>query len=176
MKKIDITGQRFGRLVVLSDTGKKSGIHTIWLCQCDCGKLVEVRGSDLRSGDTKSCGCLRKEIAKEIVKKVMTIHGDGKRGREARLHRVWRNMKSRCYNPNSINYKYYGDKKIKICDEWKDNYIAFKLWALANGYQDDLTIDRIDGDGDYCPKNCRWLTLFENLRNRSFKRWGEKGE
>ena len=170
MKKIDMIGQKFGRHTVLSDTGKKCGYSTIWLCRCVCGQLAEVRGDHLRSGRTKSCGCLQKEIAKEIVKKVMTIHGDTKEGRRARLYKIWDDMKSRCYNPNSANYKRYGGKGIKICNEWKNNYLAFKTWALANGYRDDLTIDRIDNNKSYYPKNCRWVLLSENLKNRKFKK------
>jgi len=164
---IDLTGQRFNRLIVLHDTEKKSGSNRIWLCQCDCGRLTEVRGDNLRSDRIKSCGCFRKEIAKEIAKKFMTIHGDAKR---ARLYRIWGNMKARCYNPNSANYKRYGGKGIKICNKWKNNYLAFKLWALANGYQEGLTIDRINSNGNYCPENCHWVSMFENLKNRKFKK------
>jgi len=162
MRKIDITGQKVGRLTVLSDTGKNSGSHTIWLCRCDCGQLTEVRSDRLRSSHTKSCGCLRKEIK----------HGDSCGGKKSRLYGIWDSMKLRCFNPKQQGYKYYGGKGIKVCDEWKNSYLTFKAWALANGYQDNLTIDRIDSDGNYCPENCRWLTLAENVRNGAFKRWG----
>jgi len=170
MKKIDLVGRRFGRLIVLSDTGKKYGRNTIWLCQCNCGKLTEVRGDRLKAGNIKSCGCLRKERIKESN----TIHGDSCGGKISRLYNIWRKMKSRCFNPKQQGYKYYGGKGIKVCDEWKNNYLAFKSWALANGYRNNLTIDRIDSDGNYCPKNCRWLTLSENVRNGNFKRRGNK--
>ena len=161
-KIINLSGQRFGRLIALSNTGKKCGAHLIWLCKCDCGKLVEVLGDNLRSGNTKSCGCLRKEI--------VTIHGDSR----IRLYYIWHSMKARCYNSNNNNYKYYGERGIKVCKEWKNNYMMFKNWALANGYKEGLTIDRIDNDGNYCPENCRWLTKSENSRNGAFKRWGKK--
>jgi len=174
MKKIDLTGQQFGRLIVLSDTGKRRHRGIIWLCKCACGKLVEVLSSDLKSGNTKSCGCFQKEIAKKIMttfrknmKKPQFIHGDNCGGKQSRLYRIWHNMKSRCYNSNSINYKYYGDKKIKICKEWKNNYMMFKNWALANGYKKDLTIDRINNNKGYYPENCRWISLSENLKNKT---------
>jgi len=166
MKKIDITGQRFGRLIVLRDTGKRYRRYVIWACKCDCGKLVEVPSGDLRSGKIKSCGCLWKEM----VKKINIIHGDSR----IRLYDVWCSMKSRCLNPKNKAYKYYGGKGIKICKEWKNNYMMFKNWALANGYKEGLTIDRIDNDGNYCPENCQWLTKSENSRNGAFKRWGKK--
>ena len=164
MKKIDITGQKFGRLIVLSDTGKKSGSHRIWLCRCVCGKLTEVRIDKLRAGNTKSCGCLKKEIK----------HGDSCGGKMSRLYGIWDSMKQRCLNLKCRAYKYYGGKGIEVCDEWKNSYLTFKAWALANGYQQNLTIDRINSDGNYCPENCRWLTLSENARNGAFKRWGER--
>ena len=161
-KKIDLTGQRFGRLIVLRDTGKRCWRYVVWLCRCDCGKLVEVLSNNLKLGRTKSCGCLQKEImAAKLFK-----HGDSCGGKESRLYRTWVNMKSRCYYPKSINYKRYGGRGIKICKEWKNNYMMFKNWALANGYQDNLTIDRIDSGGNYCPENCRWLTLSENSRRK----------
>ena len=169
--KLDLTGQVFGRLTVISDTGKKSGGHMIWLCRCDCGQLTEVRDSDLKTSRTKSCGCLRKEtMAAEFF-----IHGDSyRRGGMSRLYRIWGDMKQRCLNPKQQNYKYYGGKGIKVCPEWQNSYLAFKAWALANGYRDDLTIDRIDNDGGYYPENCRWLMLSENVRNGNFKRWNRR--
>jgi len=162
MKKIDITGQRFGRLVVLHKTRKRCCGHIIWLCKCVCGKLVEVLSSDLRSGRTKSCGCLWKEV--------MTIHGDNRRGKISRLYSIWENMKSRCLNPKRLDYKYYGGRGIKICKEWKNSYTIFKNWALANRYRDDLTIDRVDNNRGYCPENCHWVSLSENLKNKNFRR------
>jgi len=111
-----------------------------------------------------------------MVKKINTIHGDTKEGGAVRLYRIWKGIKSRCFNPKQQNYKRYGGKGIKICDEWKNSYLTFKSWALANGYRHNLTIDRIDSDGNYCPENCHWLTLSENSRNGAFKRWEEKGE
>ena len=98
--------------------------------------------------------------------KAQLTHGDSCRGKEARLYRIWRNMKSRCSNPNKPDYEYYGKQGIKVCDEWVD-YITFKEWAIANGYQDNLTLDRREGDKNYCPENCRWITIKEQQNNKS---------
>jgi len=158
----DLTGQKFGRLTVIEKTGKGRDGHAVWKCFCGCGNIIEVRGSHLLSGHTKSCGCLNEE---KIIK-----HGDNRVGRTARLYIIWRNMKQRCQEPNHPSYKWYGGKGIRVCDEWENNYLAFKAWALVNGYREDLTIDRIDNDGDYSPGNCQWITNVENAK----KQWRDK--
>lgn len=163
--QIEISGKRFGRLAVLSDSGKRYRGNILWTCLCDCGKTTKVRTTHLITGKVKSCGCLRNEIAK----KVFTKHGDAIL--RTRLYRIWEGMIGRCNNRSMDAFKYYGGRGIKVCSEWLNNYPAFKAWALANGYRDDLTIDRIDSDGDYCPENCRWITKSENCRNGSLKRW-----
>ena len=165
--KLNIKNQKFGRLTVLSDTGKRDKRGCIiWLCKCDCGEIMEVPGYRLKSGHTRSCGCLKRERMCEIY----TIHGDSPRNGRTRLCNIWYGIRQRCLNPKQKRYKHYGGKGIKICDEWKDSYMAFKLWALTNGYRDDLTIDRINNDGNYCPENCRWISLSENVRNSNFNR------
>ena len=159
-----LIGKKFGRLTVVSlvesDVGTK--IPTKWLCKCDCGNTIKALGYNLNNGNTKSCGCLRKEFAKN--KKY--IHGCTK----TRLHTTWSHMKQRCENTNDKAFKHYGGRGIKICDEWHD-FACFRDWALVNGYSDDLTIDRIDVNGNYEPSNCRWVTLKEqqtNKRNNAF--------
>jgi hypothetical protein len=163
----EILGQKFGRLTPIRKTqeaSRKTGqkrIEEKWLCQCDCGKQVEVfRAALLRNVPvpTRSCGCLSVEKTKERSK----THGESK----TRLHNMWENIKTRCNNPNSTNYSYYGYRGIKICDEWENDYMAFRDWALKNGYKDDLTIDRIDADGNYTPENCRFLTMEKQNNNR----------
>jgi len=151
----NIKGKYFGRLRVIkiADVQNQKGI--LWLCRCECGNLKYISGGNLRGGYIRSCGCLRKEVtAREKFK-----HGEA----GSRLYKIWANMKSRCYNPNDKKYRRYGKRKIKICDEWQE-YIPFKKWATANGYNGNLSIDRIDNDGDYMPSNCQWMPRIENSR------------
>lgn len=158
-------GERFGRLIVVERAenyiSPQGQARKRWLCKCDCGNMVTVFARGLIGGDTKSCGCLQKEIAKTVNTK-HGMHG-------ARLHVIWSSMKNRCYNQNSTNYKYYGAKGVAICGEWLHDFQAFYDWAMANGYRDDLTIDRINVYGNYEPTNCRWVTIAEQQRNKRKK-------
>lgn len=171
MKKIDLTGQRFGKLVVLEEgipiinpNGQRS---ITWICKCDCGNEKIIRGTSLRNGSTVSCGCFHKEQVRTMMKK----HGDA---HNSRLYSVWMNMRRRCNDPKNKNYHSYGGRGIKVCDEWANDYIAFRTWALSNGYKEDIkesgrndiTIDRIDVNGNYEPGNCRFLTCRENCLNK----------
>ena len=124
----------------------------MWVCKCDCGNTKIICGNNLRRGLTRTCGC----------------SSHGKKG--TRLYNIWGGMKKRCYNPAHKFYTRYGGRGITVCDEWKDNFEAFEAWAVANGYADNLTIDRIDNDGNYCPENCRFATQTEQVRNRSISR------
>lgn len=154
MRKIDLTGQRFGRLIVECQT-KHHGEKIAWICKCDCGKTTEVTTDKLRSGNTISCGCHRKELRLK--------HGLC----GTRLYIIWGNMVQRCTNPNNNNYPKYGGRGISICDDWRNDFQSFYNWAIANGYSDGLQIDRINNDGDYEPGNCRWVTAVNNLNNTS---------
>jgi len=149
--KKDLVGKTFGRLTVLRDSGKRRRNFKVWNCLCLCSNFTEVTTAELQSGKTKSCGCLPKGRRKK--------HGDS--WPRIRLYKTWQNMLDRCKNKNYQFYYRYGGRGITICDEWED-YITFKTWALENGYNDNLTIDRIDNDGNYEPNNCQWLTNREN--------------
>ena len=169
-KVIELTGQQFGRLLVIERYGSKDGKAT-WKCRCECGKEVVVVGRDLRKGLTRSCGCLQKELFAKNTNNPATHRKTG-----TRLHNEWRGMKARCYIPSCSNYEYYGGRGITVCDEWKDDFLAFEKWALENGYNDDLSIDRIDSDGNYEPSNCRWVTMQKQFWNRGIKKTNKSGQ
>lgn len=171
--KKDLTGQRFGRLTVVCDTGERKRGYIVWRCKCDCGNTHEVIGNNLLRGSVKSCGCLIHDVAKENIKnthKSGTENHSFKHGMShSRLYRIWLCMRRRCYDERNIGYKYYGGRGIGVCDEWRNSFEAFRDWALANGYRDDLTIDRIDVNGNYEPLNCRWTDISTQLKNR--RKW-----
>lgn len=161
---IDMTGQRYGRLVVLERAYTDKDNFIRWKCQCDCGNICYVRGYPMRTGATRSCGCLEKENIINFHLNNIT-HGYSK----LPVYKIWKSMRKRCYSVSDKRYHRYGGRGIKICDEWQSAK-AFVEWAFANGYRKGLSIDRIDNDGDYCPSNCRWVTITENNRNNSLVR------
>lgn len=151
----DLTGNRYGRLVVVSRQPNDANRKSMWLCLCDCGTYKVVGGASLTRRLTQSCGCIVRE--KQSQKK----HGDtGKR-----LYAIWVHMRQRIRDRNTEYYKNYGGRGISICSEW-DDYQIFKKWALENGYSDHLTIDRINVNGDYSPENCRWITMKAQSNNK----------
>lgn len=162
MKKLDLIGQRFGRLTVLEPLPAQ-GKKTRWRCRCDCGQEVAVNSTHLVSGHTCSCGCLQSERTRAAN----TTHG----GRHSRLYNIWAHMRQRCNNPGNKDFAYYGGRGIKICKEW-ERFDTFQDWALKNGYTAELTIDRIDSNGNYCPENCRWVTQADQNRNRRYCKKG----
>lgn len=158
-KKVpDLTGRRFGRWLVSEYAGRGSHGEIQYRCHCDCGTGRVIRRTSLTSGNSKSCGCFSREAAA----KRETTHG----GTGCRLYRIWGGIIQRCCNDRErYEWAKYGGRGITVCDEWR-KYEPFRDWAMTNGYRDDLSIDRIDPNGNYCPDNCRWATIYEQNNNK----------
>lgn len=154
-KPIDITGQRFGKLVAIKRIGRNEERDSLWLFKCDCGNTCVKNLSTVKSGNVTSCGCKYKPYDHRLE----------------RLHAVYHGMKARCYQPNHVSYKWYGAKGVKVCKEWLDDFNVFAQWAIESGYditapRGCCTIDRIDPYKDYEPSNCRWISMADQQLNK----------
>ena len=159
MKPLDLNGQTFGRLRVVGRAPAMSDGATWWNCICECGLQKQARGADLKRGFIQSCGCWRRE---EPLTRA--THG----GANTRLYRIWQAMRDRTGNVRASRYRYYGGRGISVCAEWQE-FKTFRAWAMANGYENHLSIDRINNNGNYEPDNCRWATQAVQIRNRRTK-------
>ena len=180
--KEDLTGKRFGRLVVVAqaeDYVDSQGCHYArWKCLCDCQKDTEnpnyayVAGSNLKNGATQSCGCIHREMMRERHSKHNMT--------DSRLYCVWKGMKARCYIETHIHYNIYGAKGITVCDEWKNDFQAFYDWAMQNGYDEnaernECTLERKDVNGNYCPDNCCWANATTQCINQNLRKDNKTG-
>lgn len=155
----DLTGQRFGRLTVCEKTDKRQHGSVIWLCSCSCGADVEAKAGNLKSGNTKSCGCHKKDI---LLSNSVT-HGHARAGNHTPEYTTWVSMRNRCKYPSTAAYPWYGGRGISVCDRWqgKSGYLNF-LNDMGSRPGKGWSIDRVDPDDDYKPSNCRWLPMSEN--------------
>lgn len=156
MERTKVLGNVYGSLLVIEELEKfDKGVYLLVKCQCDCGKVVEIRKNNLATGNTKTCGDVSHKIGNN-KKHGLSTH---------RLYWVWAGIKRRCYYPNWKSYKDYGGRGIRISDEWINNPERFIEWGLSNGYKSGLEIDRINNNGNYEPANCRWITRLMNAKN-----------
>lgn len=153
----DLSGQQFGKLTVIGDTGKRRYAKVLWLCKCSCGNYREVVGSFLTTGKVTECKACARSSHQANAANHNINHA---------LRNVYYHMNDRCSNPECEVFKYYGGRGISVCNEWSDSFNSFREWAINNGYAHGLTLDRINVDGNYSPENCRWITIQEQSFNR----------
>ena len=157
-------GTRYSHLLVIGSPVKAASGRYMCLCRCDCGAEKLMYEEALKYGNSRSCGCVNRKLSRErIIANRDRRVSHGMCG--TRLHRIWKAMKYRCSNPSAQYFHRYGGRGISVCEAWRTSFIAFHEWAMQHGYRDDLSIDRIDNDGDYTPENCRWVAMDTQARN-----------
>lgn len=166
-------GKKFGRLTIISFEHSKPPYRGwIWVCKCECGNIKKLIPGDVKSGKVMSCGCLHDEMCANRATKFKHLIKDNKR-----LYSIYNGVKKRCYNKSEPRYKDYGARGIKMCDEWLESFDDFAEWSLINGYSDKMTLERVNVNGNYCPENCKWITLQEQAFNKRTTIWvNYKGE
>ena len=155
---VDLSGEKFGKLTVIEHKGKDKYSHNLWLCQCECGEYIVSETNSLNTGKAQSCGCMRKELLIERS----TTHNHS----NTRIYNIYHGMVDRCYKVNDPDYTSYGGRGIAVCTEWLNSFEEFYNWSLISGYSEELSIDRIDVNGNYEPSNCRWATMKEQGNNK----------
>ena len=155
----DMTGKIYGDLTVIKFSHYDKKRNSYWLCKCSCGKEKIVRRSHLISGGVSSCGC------QKPIKCGNASRKHGVWAKNKRIYKIWECMNRRCYNEQNPNYPWYGGKGVTVCEEWKNDILSFYTWAISSGYTDELTIDRINCNGNYEPANCRWIPFKEQCLN-----------
>ena len=169
--KYDLTNKRFGRLIALYIVPNNT-YRTKWHCLCDCGNTKDVLQQNLLNGHVKSCGCFLSDKNRERITEYNKTLGRETHGEtKTRLYRIWICMKTRCFYTNTDSYKNYGGRGITVCEKWQNSFETFRLWALSNGYSENLSLDRINVNGNYCPENCRWVSMsVQEFNKRTSKR------
>lgn len=168
---MEIIGQKFNNITIIRDLGRfdKNGTGNVQRyveVECKCGNVFQVLYNSVKGGNTKSCGCHKKKVARESMKANRYDWSKHGMSRE-KIYKVWTSMKQRCENEKEKYYHRYGGRGISVCEEWtneKDGFINFYNWAVDNGYEEGLSIDRVENDGDYEPSNCQWITISENSK------------
>lgn len=167
VRKIPAEGMKYGNLTLTGNYAISKSRETIVELVCECGKLFRTRWGNIKIGKTKSCGCR----TTELKVKAMTTHGLSNRNKIHPVYTTWYGIKSRCYNEKCIEYKNYGGRGIALCDEWLNDVVCFYNWAINNGWEKGLTIDRKEVNGNYSPGNCRWISNIEQQKNKRGTIW-----